>query len=91
VQGVVGGLGVDTVPEFRVYMDERRIIVVTVHVRTRDLLSMKREPGPFRRGVDSRTFVGVLMNICDTVKEKKRIDWVKNFRLLKLCANEVMW
>lgn len=61
--GAFCGLGVGTVPEFRVYMDEPRIIVVTVSVRTRDLLITKREPGPFRRGVDSRTFVGVLMTL----------------------------
>ena len=68
MQGVVRGLGVDTVPKFRVYMDEPRNIVVTiaglqVHVRTRDLLGAKRQSCPFHRGVDSGTIIGVLMNL----------------------------
>jgi len=48
-------------------MDEPRNIVVTiaglqVHGRIRDLLGTKREPCSFHRGVDSGTFVGVIMN-----------------------------
>lgn len=56
MQGVVRGLGVDTVPEFRVYMDERRNIVTIAGSRS------MFEHGTFYVQRDSRVyFIAVLI------------------------------